>query len=154
MAAQQLEDFFRSRGLAHLISTFQDEKRRIAKIWYLVRQRRIFVIAYFRLADGLRAFGLLDKIKAYPEAFWLLFQFHKTELNSEIILDLYTEPTLAEMLSNLRQKQVQAITYWRDFVCDLEDEDPARLADLLGFLTGARSIPPLGFQQLPLTSTF
>jgi hypothetical protein len=96
----------------------------------------------------------------------LLFQFHKTELNSEIILDLYTEPTLAEMGSNLRQKQVQAITYWRDFVRDLEgrrfvmikyarqklniaDEDPARLADLLGFLTGTPSISPLGFQSKP-----
>lgn len=83
---------------------------------------------------------------------------------------MFEEPILAEAGSNLKARQVKSLTYWRDFVSDLEgkaiwsinyqklllcfsDEDPANLTGLLQYLTGASAIPPLGFPVHP-TITF
>ena len=86
--------------------------------------------------------------------------------SSEALIDLFAEPILAEAGSNLKAMQVKSLTYWRDFVSDLEgksiwsinywklllcfsDEDPANLTGLLQYLTGARAIPPLGLPMQP-----
>ncbi|XP_028412537.1 G2/M phase-specific E3 ubiquitin-protein ligase-like [Dendronephthya gigantea] len=66
------------------------------------------------------------------------------------MVDLLFTPSFSEEGSNARQREEQAIVFWRDYLQDCGDgEAQATLEDVLIFSTGANSPPPIGFDEEP-----
>ena len=65
--------------------------------------------------------GVLEAIRTDPEAFRGVFVRTNDAPTAKCILELFEVPdTLAPIGSNLRILQTEALTNWREFVCDLE----------------------------------
>uniref|UniRef100_A0A1Y1N4I9 HECT domain-containing protein n=1 Tax=Photinus pyralis TaxID=7054 RepID=A0A1Y1N4I9_PHOPY len=102
-----------------------------------------------QLIAGLNTCGLYDKLVQYPSIFKDIFCSEITlssKVIEELFLIVYTEPG-----TNTRSKENRVISYFRDYVLDLEC-DPTNivtLPDLLVFATGSDCLPPLGFPLRP-----
>ena len=70
--------------------------------------------------DGLNLTGLLPKMMLRPDSFMEVFCKQSKKLTGPDILDMFEPRNLDENGSNKRQRQNRAISFWRDFVLDVE----------------------------------
>ncbi|OWF45467.1 G2/M phase-specific E3 ubiquitin-protein ligase [Mizuhopecten yessoensis] len=104
-----------------------------------------------QLKRGLQALGVLDEIMAHPKCMEELFIYAPDQnLTADMVEAVFFKVAFSEAGSNQHQKQTRVVSFWRDFLMDLEDgDDELSLKDLLVFATGADVVPPLGFQPEP-----
>ena len=62
---------------------------------------------------------MYENIRQYPEAMRLCLQWSSPVFGVEEMLDLFIEPILADVGSNLRAKQIKSLLWWRDLVVDM-----------------------------------
>ncbi|XP_072171956.1 G2/M phase-specific E3 ubiquitin-protein ligase-like [Diadema setosum] len=135
-------------GCGRLILPHQKEKLVQSLIqFYAVDKHRA---AVSKLQKGLETLGVLKAMRAHPTTMSQLFLYKEEKLTAdqvEILFDVQYSP----VGSNLRSSEERMVSYWRDLLEELEDEDG--LESLLQFTTGVRRPPPLGFGQ-KLTLSF
>ena len=74
-----------------------------------------------RLADGLTILGVLNAIQRHADAMRPFFVHTEDEvLTADTIFQLYTPLGLSAEGSNRRRKEDQTVSWWRDFVLDVE----------------------------------
>ena len=110
--------------------------------WYVL-EKSCAAINQFR--DGLKILGVLDSIKAYPDQFKPLFCFGSVVVTAEMMNGLFAIE-YSEKGSNRRAFEENVISYWLDFLQDVEEgESDVMMPEVLFFFSGCKSIPPLGF---------
>ena len=67
--------------------------------------------------------------------------------SAAVILQLF-KPELSVKGSNQYIKETEAVALCRDFIQEMEENDPSKLQDFLAVATGMKSIPPLGYQEM------
>lgn len=80
-----------------------------------------FVILFpcCRFFDGIRSLGLLSAVQQYPGLFKQFFLRSNQPLTSEIIKNLFPYELSPEG-SNRRRAETDVVTYWCDFLLDIE----------------------------------
>lgn len=76
---------------------------------------------FHRLAEGLICLKLIDAIRAHPELLRPLFVGGQSALTTEEMLRLF-EPVLSPPGSNMRRKENLALTFWRDWIIEMESK--------------------------------
>ncbi|XP_031327303.1 G2/M phase-specific E3 ubiquitin-protein ligase-like [Photinus pyralis] len=98
-----------------------------------------------QLIDGLKTCNVLEFLQNHPILFEDIVCDNKSKLNNTIIEELPTV-MLSEVGSNKRQTQNRILAFWRDYLLDCEEENSnCSLEELLVFVTGADTVPALGF---------
>ncbi|NXS71341.1 G2E3 ligase, partial [Pandion haliaetus] len=94
--------------------------------------------------QGLKTLGVLEKMQMYPDAFSSIL-CHKPEgLSAEAICDLFTIHSSSDV------NKVEGADFWMSYLQDVErGESVVTLEDILFFVTGSLSIPPVGFDPEP-----
>lgn len=91
---------------------------------------------------GLSALGVLEAVKAHPDAFRPVFCNETEEINSEIMESLFTVTT-SPLGSTKAVTESLVLSRWRDYLQDVEeDDDSIALSDILFFATGCKVLPP------------
>lgn len=67
-----------------------------------------------QIADGLTALGVLEMMRANPQAMRKLF-LHRPVLNADYLLNLF-KPRLSAPGTNRREDEEQLIIYWVNFI--------------------------------------
>lgn len=97
--------------------------------------------------DGLRMGGLYDKMIEYPNLFEPVFCQEEVPISAQSFEELFKKIEYSEHGSNKRILENRAISYFRDYLVDCEENtnnDGVSVTDMLVFATGADIIPPLG----------
>ncbi|XP_077863811.1 LOW QUALITY PROTEIN: G2/M phase-specific E3 ubiquitin-protein ligase-like [Saccoglossus kowalevskii] len=136
-------------GAGHIIPNLKSKDKLIdiiVQFYVLVRTRS----AYERFKDGLKTLNVLDSMVRNPRLFKDVFISKETVLTSKLIEDLFVVSVLSPEGSNRRTEEQKIISFWRDFLLDIEEcESPVSLKDIIVFATGLDDIPPLGFSPSP-----
>ncbi|XP_017449571.1 G2/M phase-specific E3 ubiquitin-protein ligase isoform X2 [Rattus norvegicus] len=91
--------------------------------------------------QGLKTLGVLEKIQAYPEAFYNILCHKPESLSAKNLSDLFTIHKLPD---------VKTSRFWNSYLQAVEDGKSATtLEDILHFATGCSSVPPTGFKPAP-----
>lgn len=107
-----------------------------------VIKRIISPLESFR--QGLKTLGLLEKMEMHPDAFSSLFCHKPENLSAEALCDLFTIHSSPDV------NKVGAADFWMGYLQDVESgESVVTLQDILFFVTGCSSIPPIGFDPEP-----
>ncbi|KAB0805056.1 hypothetical protein PPYR_02026 [Photinus pyralis] len=117
-----------------------------------------------QLIEGLSICGLYEQIRLYPHLFENLFCQEKSRLTADS-LECTFVMQYSEVGSNKRLLENRAMSYFRDFLADCEEDETIQneecqdreldeqrsvtLTDVLIFATGADVLPPLGFPVKP-----
>ncbi|XP_009004131.1 G2/M phase-specific E3 ubiquitin-protein ligase isoform X2 [Callithrix jacchus] len=127
-------------GCLRLITTLSDKYMLVKDILvYHVIQRVQEPFKSFK--QGLKTLGVLEKIQAYPEAFYSILCHKPESLSAKILGDLFTVHTLPD---------VKALGFWNSYLQAVEDgKSTTKMEDILIFATGCNSIPPAGFKPTP-----
>ncbi|XP_018409660.1 PREDICTED: G2/M phase-specific E3 ubiquitin-protein ligase [Nanorana parkeri] len=97
--------------------------------------------------QGLQTLGVLEKIQAYPAAFWSVLCMKPERLTAEAVAELFTINHNAN--SDIIHKY-NAANLWKKYLQDSEDGATAvSLEDILSFATGLDCIHPAGFEPQP-----
>ncbi|XP_034783435.2 uncharacterized protein LOC117418160 isoform X1 [Acipenser ruthenus] len=132
----------------HKVIRNADDYRKIAEEtahWYIFRRTRA---AFERLKEGLKTLGVLDAMTKYPNAFKHVMCYTEDTLTAKTF-DIF-RPVLHPLGSNKRGTENLVLSHWKDFIQELQDEpSDVTLKSLLFFITGCKTVPPLGFRPEP-----
>ena len=104
-----------------------------------------------RFKEGLSVLGVLQSITENPEAFRPVFCFSPQIIDCDLFSLLFII-IRSEKGSNVYQKESLVLSYWSDYLQDIDDGGSAvSFSDILFFSSGCKEIPPLG---LKLTMRF
>ncbi|XP_077100303.1 uncharacterized protein LOC143751604 isoform X2 [Siphateles boraxobius] len=103
-----------------------------------------------QFAEGLQTLGLLEEMQKYPALFYDMFVNEQRPLQAKDLCSLFYV-NFSPQGSNRRAKENQNICYWRDWLIDVEEgeTDGVTLEMIMEFVTGASTVPPLGFPHRP-----
>jgi len=91
---------------------------------------------------GLSTLGVLDAVKAHPDAFRAVFCNDPKEITSEIMETLFAVTTSPVGLSKATTESL-VLSRRRDYLQDIEEGDSSvALSDILFFATGCKVLPP------------
>ncbi|XP_029454866.1 G2/M phase-specific E3 ubiquitin-protein ligase [Rhinatrema bivittatum] len=100
--------------------------------------------------QGLQTLGVLEKIQTYPDAFWSVLGLKPEKLTAKAFGDLFVINFSTEG-SKSKMFEVKVIEFWMDYLIDAEDgKTVASLEEILNFATGTDSVPPVGFDPVPV----
>ncbi|PIO33666.1 hypothetical protein AB205_0128690 [Aquarana catesbeiana] len=106
-----------------------------------------FIFIFFSFKQGLQTLGVLEKIQAYPAAFWSILCMKPERLTAKAMADLFTITHYADP-ANIRK--YNAVNLWQEYLQDTEDGvTSVSLESILNFATGLDHIPPAGFHPQP-----
>ncbi|KAG8449603.1 hypothetical protein GDO86_016301 [Hymenochirus boettgeri] len=145
-AIVQYFDYLQKTGSLHLVQSVSDKYMLIkGMLSHHVIQRVQEPLESFK--QGLKTMGVLEKIQAYPSAFWNVLCLGPETLTAKALTELFTI-TFATGL-DLKQ-QNDCLSFWTDYLEDAE-EGTARISlkDILNFATGLDSIPPACLEPQP-----
>lgn len=92
---------------------------------------------------GLSVLGVLDSIKAHPEAFRSVLCHEPKQITAEIMENLFTVMQASPVGSTKAVTESLVLSRWRDYLQDIEEgEDSIALSDILFFATGCKVLPP------------
>ena len=104
-----------------------------------------------RFKEGLTVLGVLQSITVNPEAFRPVFCFSPQIIDCDLFSSLFVI-IRSEKGLNVYQKESLVLSYWSDYLQDIDDGGSAvSFSDILFFSSGCKEIPPLG---LKLTMRF
>ncbi|XP_064316259.1 G2/M phase-specific E3 ubiquitin-protein ligase [Phalacrocorax carbo] len=107
-----------------------------------VIKRIISPLESFR--QGLKTLGVLEKMQMHPDAFSSILCHKPERLSAETLCDLFTIHSSSEV------NKVESVDFWMGYLQDVErGESAVTLEDILLFVTGSFSIPPIGFDPEP-----
>ncbi|KFP58994.1 G2/M phase-specific E3 ubiquitin-protein ligase, partial [Cariama cristata] len=107
-----------------------------------VIKRIISPLESFR--QGLKTLGVLEKMQMHPDVFSSILCYKPERLSAEIICDLFTIHSSSDV------NKVKGADFWMAYLQDVESgESVVTLEDILLFVTGSFSIPPIGFDPEP-----
>ncbi|XP_056099424.1 uncharacterized protein LOC130078001 isoform X3 [Rhinichthys klamathensis goyatoka] len=103
-----------------------------------------------QFSEGLQTLGLLEEMQKYPALFYDMFVNEQRPLQAKDLCSLFYV-NFSPQGSNRRAKENQTICYWRDWLIDVEEgeTDGVTLEMIMEFVTGASTVPPLGFPHRP-----
>ncbi|NXY44373.1 G2E3 ligase, partial [Ceuthmochares aereus] len=94
--------------------------------------------------QGLKTLGVLEKIQMHPDAFSSILCYKPERLSAETICDLFTIHSSSDV------NKVEGADFWMAYLQDVQSgESLVTLEDILIFVTGSSSIPPIGFDPEP-----
>ncbi|XP_025006505.2 G2/M phase-specific E3 ubiquitin-protein ligase isoform X2 [Gallus gallus] len=136
-------DFLAAAGCLRPITSLRDKDMLVNDLLiHHVIKRIISPLESFR--QGLKTLGLLEKMEMHPDAFSSLFCHKPENLSAEALCDLFT------IHSSTDVNKVGAADFWMGYLQDVESgESVVTLQDILFFVTGCSSIPPIGFDPEP-----
>ncbi|KAM9290684.1 G2/M phase-specific E3 ubiquitin-protein ligase [Morus bassanus] len=107
-----------------------------------VIKRIISPLESFR--QGLKTLGVLEKMQMHPDVFSCILCYKPERLSAETICDLFTIHSSSDV------NKVESVDFWMGYLQDVESgESVVTLEDILLFVTGSFSIPPVGFDPEP-----
>eukprot|EP00076_Gallus_gallus_P040969 XP_025006507.1 G2/M phase-specific E3 ubiquitin-protein ligase isoform X4 [Gallus gallus] len=136
-------DFLAAAGCLRPITSLRDKDMLVNDLLiHHVIKRIISPLESFR--QGLKTLGLLEKMEMHPDAFSSLFCHKPENLSAEALCDLFTIHSSPDV------NKVGAADFWMGYLQDVESgESVVTLQDILFFVTGCSSIPPIGFDPEP-----
>ena len=79
-------------------------------------------ISLCRLRDGLSTLGVLESMKRNSSVWTAQFCELPTALSATAMMGLFTEDSTSEPSSNRRQQEEQTLSWWNDYLLDVEAE--------------------------------
>ncbi|KAM3918636.1 G2/M phase-specific E3 ubiquitin-protein ligase [Leptodactylus fuscus] len=142
----QYYDYLEKTGTLRLVQTVSDKSILIKNILnYHVIRRVQEPLARFK--EGLKTLGVLERIQAYPSAFWSILCMKPEKLTAKALSDLFS---ISYHRSLRHVQQRNAVNLWEEYLEETQDGATAvSLEDILSFATGIDSVPPTGFQPPP-----
>lgn len=136
-------DFLAAAGCLRPITDLCDKNMLVNDLLtYHVIKRIISPLESFR--QGLKTLGVLEKMEVHPVAFSSIFCHKPERLSAETLCDLFTIHCSSGV------KEVGGADFWMGYLQDVESgESVVTLEDILYFVTGSFSIPPIGFDPEP-----
>ncbi|XP_032045066.1 G2/M phase-specific E3 ubiquitin-protein ligase [Aythya fuligula] len=136
-------DFLAAAGCLRPITDLCDKNMLVNELLtYHVIKRIISPLESFR--QGLKTLGVLEKMEMHPVAFSSIFCHKPERLSAETLCDLFTIHCSSGV------KEVGGADFWMGYLQDVESgESVVTLEDILYFVTGSFSIPPIGFDPEP-----
>ncbi|KAJ1170684.1 hypothetical protein NDU88_002557 [Pleurodeles waltl] len=114
--------------------------------WYIVGRT---VPSLVRLKEGLKTLGVLQAMEIHKHIFEEAFVWMEQEITTDTINGMFNIK-FSPSGSNYRIQEEHIIGYWRDYLQDCEELTcQAKIKDILCFVTGANTVPPLGFNPQP-----
>ncbi|XP_077057358.1 G2/M phase-specific E3 ubiquitin-protein ligase-like [Siphateles boraxobius] len=104
-----------------------------------------------QFSEGLQTLGLLEEMQKYPALFYDMFVNEQRPLQAKDLCSLFYVNFSPQGSNRRRAKENQTICYWRDWLIDVEEgeTDGVTLEMIMEFVTGASTVPPLGFPHRP-----
>ena len=100
--------------------------------------------------NGLSFIGKFDCIWSNKKLFEMVLSNKKKDLTWQTFKSLFTSITYSDKGSNKRTGEDETIYSWELFLQDVNDQEAEfKFEEMLVFITGASSIPPLGFAEQP-----
>uniref|UniRef100_A0A8B9C3E3 G2/M-phase specific E3 ubiquitin protein ligase n=1 Tax=Anser brachyrhynchus TaxID=132585 RepID=A0A8B9C3E3_9AVES len=136
-------DFLAAAGCLRPITALCDKNMLVNDLLtHHVIKRIISPLESFR--QGLKTLGVLEKMEMHPVAFSSIFCHKPERLSAETLCDLFTIHCSSGV------KEVGGADFWIGYLQDVESgESVVTLEDILYFVTGSFSIPPIGFDPEP-----
>uniref|UniRef100_A0A8D0F9K9 HECT domain-containing protein n=1 Tax=Strix occidentalis caurina TaxID=311401 RepID=A0A8D0F9K9_STROC len=136
-------EFLAAAGCLRPITSLCDKNMLVNDIlFHHVIKRIISPLESFR--QGLKTLGVLEKMQMHPEAFSSILCHKPERLSAETICDLFTIHSSSDV------NKSRAANFWMGYLQDVESgESVVTLEDILLFVTGSFSIPPVGFDPEP-----
>lgn len=107
--------------------------------WFVLGQARPALESFQK---GLSTLGVLDAVKAHPDAFQAVICSKPEEITSEIMETLFTVTT-SPVGSSKAITESLVLSHWHDYLQDIEEgEDSIALSDILFSATGCKVLPP------------
>ncbi|KAJ7376303.1 hypothetical protein OS493_035664 [Desmophyllum pertusum] len=103
-----------------------------------------------RFRKGLKTLGVMEAMTQHLEAFQAVLCYSGPgKLSSTEMTNLF-RIGISERGSNQFNQETQVISYWYDYIQDIEETPGViTMEDILFFATGCREIPPMGFNVEP-----
>ncbi|XP_075701051.1 G2/M phase-specific E3 ubiquitin-protein ligase [Rhinoderma darwinii] len=142
----QYFNFLENTGTLRLVQTVRDKSVLVKNILaYHVIHRVQEPLQRFK--EGLKTLGVLEKIQAYPTAFWSILCMKPEKLTAKVLSDTFT---ITYHRSLRHVQHCNALNLWEEYLVDTEDgATGVSLEDILSFATGVDSLPPAGFDPPP-----
>ncbi|XP_063436086.1 G2/M phase-specific E3 ubiquitin-protein ligase-like [Mytilus trossulus] len=138
-------------GAIPLASKYENKEQLVhVLVQHLVVKRIQDVLAQF--IEGFECLGCFKEVTSNPKTTKQLFVCDNSVILNSVMVDELFKVNFSQEGSNHYILELKTHTYWRDFVQDLEEE-PEGLQNLLTFITGYDTVPPLGFDP-PLSLHF
>ncbi|NXO54532.1 G2E3 ligase, partial [Aramus guarauna] len=136
-------EFLAAAGCLRPITALCDKNMLVNDILtHHVIKRIISPLESFR--QGLKTLGVLEKMQMHPDAFSSILCHKPERLSAETICDLFTIHSSSDV------NKVEGADFWIGYLQDVESgESVVTLEDILLFVTGSFSIPPIGFDPEP-----
>ncbi|KFQ21211.1 G2/M phase-specific E3 ubiquitin-protein ligase, partial [Mesitornis unicolor] len=133
-------EFLAAAGCLRPITALSDKNTLVDDILIChVIKRVISPLESFR--QGLETLGVLEKMQIHPDAFASVLCHKPEKLSAETICELFTIHSSSD---------VNKVDFWMGYLQDVESgESVVTLEDILLFVTGSFSIPPIGFDPEP-----
>ncbi|NXQ79621.1 G2E3 ligase, partial [Nyctibius grandis] len=136
-------EFISAAGCLRPITALCDKNMLVNDILiHHVIKRIISPLESFR--QGLKTLGVLEKMQMHPDEFSSILCYKPERLSAETICDLFTIHSSSDV------NKVEGADFWMGYLQDVESgESVVTLEDILLFVTGSFSIPPIGFDPEP-----
>ncbi|KAM6073697.1 G2/M phase-specific E3 ubiquitin-protein ligase [Chlamydotis macqueenii] len=136
-------EFLAAAGCLRPITALCDKNTLVNDILiHHVIKRIISPLESFR--QGLKTLGVLEKMQMYPDAFSSILCHKPERLSAETICDLFTIHSSSDV------NKAESADFWMRYLQDVESgKSVLTLEDILLFVTGSLSIPPIGFDPEP-----
>ncbi|XP_042670346.1 G2/M phase-specific E3 ubiquitin-protein ligase isoform X2 [Centrocercus urophasianus] len=136
-------DFLAAAGCLRPITALRDKDMLVNDLLiHHVIKRIISPLESFR--QGLKTLGVLEKMEMHPDAFSSVFCHKPENLSAEALCDLFTIHRSPDV------NEIGGADFWMGYLQDVESgESVVTLQDILFFVTGCSSIPPIGFDPEP-----
>ena len=142
---QAIENILDLAGTLELIKSLEDVIRIVYNTahWYLLDRVNC---SLERFKEGLTVLGVLRSIIENPDAFRPVFCFSPQTLNCDSFTSLFII-FRSDKGSNKYQKESQVLSYWNDYLQDIDDgAGVVTFNDILFFSSGCKELPPLGLK--------
>ncbi|XP_077320918.1 G2/M phase-specific E3 ubiquitin-protein ligase [Lithobates pipiens] len=139
-------DYLQKTDTLHLVQNVSDKVHLVKNMltYHVIRRVQEPLESFKR---GLQTLGVLEKIQAYPAAFWSILCMKPERLTAKAMADLFTVTHYADP-ANIQK--YNAVNLWKEYLQDTEDGvTSVSLESILSFATGLDHIPPAGFHPLP-----
>lgn len=96
--------------------------------------------------NGFETLNVGSLIKRHPAAMKQLLTYVPCQVTARELMDLLV-PMYSPRGSNRREEEECIILNWNDYLQDLEGDGQISPSNVLSFITGAPSMPPMGFDR-------
>ncbi|XP_059675684.1 G2/M phase-specific E3 ubiquitin-protein ligase [Gavia stellata] len=136
-------EFLAAAGCLRPVTALCDKNMLVDDILiHHVIKRIISPLESFR--QGLKTLGVLEKMQMHPDVFCSILCHKPERLSAETICDLFTIHSSSDV------NEVEGADFWMGYLQEVESgESVVTLEDILLFVTGSFSIPPIGFDPEP-----